>query len=200
MRAKHTAFIGRLTTEAPVKLLEELGLGLGTNSCYVRWVAKEGLVAFCDPRLHVDVHCVMTGVGEVTVTIGDGIELYFIPTYVEGEEAIGKIDLCDGYELWRKYPLPNGQEHMAKLRRCSLCGGVTRNKRIFYQGDCVNFIKSGYLCDNCILNVRILDKTKGNDICVILKTHWEMLQDDPERLTTEFLKEMLGESAKECGD
>lgn len=41
-------------------------------------------------------------------------------------------------------------------------------------------------------------KTSGSDVCTILKSHREILSDDPERLSTEFLKKLIGPEANDC--
>lgn len=45
---------------------------------------------------------------------------------------------------------------------------------------------------------RLSCKTRGSNVCTILKSHCEILSDDPERLPTEFLKKLIGPEAENC--
>lgn len=38
----------------------------------------------------------------------------------------------------------------------------------------------------------------GADVCTILRKHSEVLQEDPERLSTDFLKKLIGSTAQDC--
>jgi hypothetical protein len=41
-------------------------------------------------------------------------------------------------------------------------------------------------------------KTKGSNVCEILRSHKEILIDDPDRLSTDFLKKLIGPGADNC--
>lgn len=45
---------------------------------------------------------------------------------------------------------------------------------------------------------RLSCKTRGSNVCTILKSHCEILSDDPERLSTDFLKKLIGSTAQDC--
>jgi hypothetical protein len=45
---------------------------------------------------------------------------------------------------------------------------------------------------------RLSCKTKGSNVCTILRSHREILSDDPDRLSTDFLKKLIGPEADNC--
>ncbi len=58
-----------------------------------------------------------------------------------------------------------------------------------------------YLCDECIRKVKVQkDRIEGRSVCEILESHHRKLKDDPDRLSTGFLKELIGSSASKCRD
>ncbi len=58
-----------------------------------------------------------------------------------------------------------------------------------------------YLCDECIRKVEVQkDRIEGRSVCEILESHHRKLKDDPDRLSTGFLKELMGSSARKGRD
>lgn len=56
-----------------------------------------------------------------------------------------------------------------------------------------------YLCEECIRKAESKkDKIEGRSVCEILENHHKKLKDDPDRLSTEFLKELIGPRARHC--
>lgn len=58
-----------------------------------------------------------------------------------------------------------------------------------------------HLCEECIRKAESRNvKIEGKTVCEILDNHHRTLHDDPERLSTDFLKKMIGSSARNCMD
>ena len=56
-----------------------------------------------------------------------------------------------------------------------------------------------YLCEECIRKAESRkDKIEGRSVCEILESHHKKLKDDPDRLSTDFLKELIGPRARHC--
>ena len=82
--------------------------------------------------------------------------------------------------------------------RCERCHQLKSIELVRYKNqydvECLDF-----LCDDCQKKFSIISrKTTGNNVCEILKNHSEEFNGDPEHLSTEFMKCLIGESATEC--
>lgn len=90
-------------------------------------------------------------------------------------------------------------EH-APYGRCDHCWRE-RDTRAYPMMSLVGIEYTRYLCEECIRKVEAQkDRIEGRSVCEILESHHEKLKDDPDRLPTGFLKELIGSSAKMCGD
>lgn len=82
--------------------------------------------------------------------------------------------------------------------RCERCHQLKSIELVRYNdqygNECLHF-----LCDDCMKKFSIISKkTAGKDVCEILSNHSKEFHDDPEHLSTEFMKCLIGESAMGC--
>ena len=82
---------------------------------------------------------------------------------------------------------------------CEYCGKIIKYDN-YQRGRrfCNRYCGNQSRIKNLHLNPDVIDKqTKTGSCCIILKSHAEILKDDPERLSTDFIKKM---SKCNCGE
>ena len=109
------------------------------------------------------------------------------------EEILEEIARSERHDPWEVIPLDS--------KRCSVCGKVQKVDAFGFGSASIGDRRQT-VCTQCLAEQdakkQELIKSSHADVCDVLKTHASILADDPERLSTTFLKSLIGSSSEGC--